>query len=866
MSKKLDIQPGDFNDLTKQIADAVAAGFTAGAKESKKSFGNDLVSEMKKDMDELKQKEKDLAIEKKIGNLVLNKGLSTRQAEIVVARDAKIAENNLIIAAQERNMLALSLKKIQANNDGNDYEYALLQKEIDGIQRKIEAREGENKKITGLSSNLIKLVQAKEEEKLDAKKKAVKDNIEEANKRLKAQRGIVGEIIDQFKTPEMAKAVFAEQMASKIHKAHAAFEEFHKAGLSAGQAIEAQFKSFSILSLMGLADNKGVMEGVIEQYGNVNALSSETVDNLGHMAHEFGITGQEALKLNATLSQMPGETSDTAANAMRHVGEMAKLQGIAPGKIMKDMASNTAAMALFGSKGAEAFGKSVIALHKMGVEIGTAASMAKGLLNFEDSINAQMEASVLLGKEINLDKAREMALNHDIEGATREILRNVGGQENFNKMNVLQQEALAKASGMTVEQLQKAMDAQKESNKYSGEASGGFADTLGQVMALGGGIGKLTKDYGMMALSLFQVIGQMKMMRVLEGQPAKKGGFLGKITGGLFGKKMEAPPPIPKTDALADSGKKMSGGGMMSGFKKNMKALASGFKEMGQPGVLAGVRNTFIAVPALVVAVLAIPFISFMGKADLKKLDKNFTSLATGLIAMAPTMMGSVALTMFAAAGALAIPSLIFLAGIASIGKGAEIGLKALGKGLAAFGNPATALFVLIGIGLIGALGLAMIPFAYAISLLTPVLEVLGKVIIGVFSAIPPIITAIADGFVKMFGAVSQDIGSFLLLGPALMMTGMGLVSMAAGGLMAMPIIGMLIALATVAPALIGLGAALGGIFDGGGGGKKEDKMDTLIAKIDTLIGVASKGGVINMDGKKVGEVVRQGLNTTGIR
>ena len=73
-------------------------------------------------------------------------------------------------------------------------------------------------------------------------------------------------------------------------------------------------------------------------------------------------------------------------------------------------------------------------------------------------------------------------------------------------------------------------------------------------------------------------------------------------------------------------------------------------------------------------------------------------------------------------------------------------------------------------------------------------------------------------------------------------------------------------ALAVVAPALIGLGAALGGIFDGGGGGKKEDKMDTLIAKIDTLIGVASKGGVINMDGKKVGEVVRQGLNTTGIR
>ena len=34
--------------------------------------------------------------------------------------------------------------------------------------------------------------------------------------------------------------------------------------------------------------------------------------------------------------------------------------------------------------------------------------------------------------------------------------------------------------------------------------------------------------------------------------------------------------------------------------------------------------------------------------------------------------------------------------------------------------------------------------------------------------------------------------------------------------------------------------------------------------KLDTLIGVIQKGGIINMDGQKVGEVVALALNTTG--
>ncbi len=255
--------------------------------------------------------------------------------------------------------------------------------------------------------------------------------------------------------PKTMGAFMLTQGIERLETFHKGFEELHHQGLSAGQAIEGQFKGMSMMSMLGLSDTKGALQGVVEEYGNINALSGDTVDALGQMAHHFGISGQEAAKLNAAMSRIPGETAESAANAMEHTGHLAEMQGIAPGKIMKDMAANTGEMARAGAKGAEEFGKSVIELHKMGMEMQTASKIADGLLDFESSINAQNEASVLLGKEINLDKARELALNNDIEGMSKEILKNVGSSAEFGKMNRLEQDALAKSVGMTVEELTK---------------------------------------------------------------------------------------------------------------------------------------------------------------------------------------------------------------------------------------------------------------------------------------------------------------------------------------------------------------------------------------------------------------------------
>tara|TARA_R110000851_G_scaffold275639_1_gene428308 strand:- start:9021 stop:11171 length:2151 start_codon:yes stop_codon:yes gene_type:complete len=93
------------------------------------------------------------------------------------------------------------------------------------------------------------------------------------------------------------------------------------------------------------------------------------------------------------------------------------------------------------------------AANSLGMELEDVASAGKSMLNFEESISAELEAELLTGKQLNLEKARLAALTGDYETLTEEIAENVGDFGEYSKMNVLQQEALAKSVGMTADQL-----------------------------------------------------------------------------------------------------------------------------------------------------------------------------------------------------------------------------------------------------------------------------------------------------------------------------------------------------------------------------------------------------------------------------
>jgi len=97
--------------------------------------------------------------------------------------------------------------------------------------------------------------------------------------------------------------------------------------------------------------------------------------------------------------------------------------------------------------------KAVANAEDLGMNMEAVASAGRQLLDFESSITKELEAEVLLGKDLNLEKARAAALTGDQVTLQNELQKNVGTFTDFTKMNVLQQEALAAAMGMQSDQL-----------------------------------------------------------------------------------------------------------------------------------------------------------------------------------------------------------------------------------------------------------------------------------------------------------------------------------------------------------------------------------------------------------------------------
>ena len=97
--------------------------------------------------------------------------------------------------------------------------------------------------------------------------------------------------------------------------------------------------------------------------------------------------------------------------------------------------------------------RAVATAKELGFELNAIAGTSRSLLEFQSSIESELEAELLTGKQLNLEQARLFALTGDYVGLTKEIADNVGDFYEFSKLNVLQQDAIAKSVGMTSDQL-----------------------------------------------------------------------------------------------------------------------------------------------------------------------------------------------------------------------------------------------------------------------------------------------------------------------------------------------------------------------------------------------------------------------------
>jgi hypothetical protein len=140
-------------------------------------------------------------------------------------------------------------------------------------------------------------------------------------------------------------------------------------------------------------------------------------------------------------------------NQIRTNAAMIEAAGVAPALVMRDIAQNAEFFAKFARDGGQNIIDAGVAARKLGLELSAVNSISESLLDFETSIEKQLEASLLIGRQLNLDRARQLALAGDQEGVVEEIRRQVGGEAEFNRLNVIARQKLADAVGVNVEQL-----------------------------------------------------------------------------------------------------------------------------------------------------------------------------------------------------------------------------------------------------------------------------------------------------------------------------------------------------------------------------------------------------------------------------
>lgn len=122
-------------------------------------------------------------------------------------------------------------------------------------------------------------------------------------------------------------------------------------------------------------------------------------------------------------------------------------------EVLGEAAKQTGVLGLEFAKYPEKLTKALVSVKALGFDLKQVNEIAGGLVDFENSISKEFEAQVLLGKDINLTKAREAALNNDLATVSAEITKNVGSAGDFLKLNRIQQDAIAQSVGMSRDSL-----------------------------------------------------------------------------------------------------------------------------------------------------------------------------------------------------------------------------------------------------------------------------------------------------------------------------------------------------------------------------------------------------------------------------
>jgi hypothetical protein len=364
-------------------------------------------------------------------------------------------------------------------------------------------------------------------------------------------------------------------------------------GVGSSADIAANLATRSPIAMAGFSEEiVAAATAAADVSGNLDlAANSAMAVSDAAIAFQTGLDASTVAGLAETLTITTNLSREQASATLSSVANLAQQNKVAPKKVMEDLANSSADMAKFTDGSAENLAKAAVQAARLGITLSKSAQILDKMLSFEESITSQFEAEVLLGRELNFDRARQLALNNDIAGAVEEVVGQLGSEAEFNQLNAIQRQALADSIGVGVEDLAsmvaKGGRAVLEEDSLGQKQLKGTADLIKQGSVMGG---KVDKIINLMFALIAATLAAPIVGKLLGGLKSLIPG-VNKIPGS--GMK----PPVPKPVKSGPLGKLNQSkikpmANVSDGVAKNMKKTMDGARIAIKESTEATIKQT----------------------------------------------------------------------------------------------------------------------------------------------------------------------------------------------------------------------------------------------------------------------------------
>lgn len=209
------------------------------------------------------------------------------------------------------------------------------------------------------------------------------------------------------------------------------------------------------ISVTRLLEAQTMLVNQLERGGTFNF---QNLDTILLLTKRMGVTDDVATKI-AARAEAFGVNSRANIDAIMMMNNELFNSGESTatiGQLMTSVSEATGQVAASLGFSNTNIARAVNQVRRFGLNLLQARNISENLLDFEKSLNAELEAELFLGRDINLDKARMMSLQGDIVGATEEVMKITRGLTAEQRKSPIVMGALADIIGISVDELQDA--------------------------------------------------------------------------------------------------------------------------------------------------------------------------------------------------------------------------------------------------------------------------------------------------------------------------------------------------------------------------------------------------------------------------